>query len=261
MRIQIENKDEIKNIIEKCKVKTDKGEFVFFTNGNGWYINTLINNLIKSIELNDKEFDKVIVFCSDKDGYNRCKEINFNYFEYVNIPELKVSDLIENQDNKQEHYTRLTFVKIVLISYILELGYIPFYLDPDMSFKTNSIDNLITYFNDKTEFVCSGTSTYMNSNIMIVRPSLNTNFLFNLEIKEVDHIINTEGLYSDEDFLRPRMQFLQIMNKINFISQIEYPPGCDAKKYIKEAKIIHANCFVGLENKIKLIKECNAWYI
>ena len=261
MKIEIENKDKIKNIIEKCKVKTDKGEFVFFTNGNGWYINTLINNLIKSIELNDKEFDKVIVFCSDKDGYNRCKEINFKYFEYVNIPELKVSDLIENQDNKQEHYTRLTFVKIVLISYILELGYIPFYLDPDMSFKTNSIDNLITYFNDKTEFVCSGTSTYMNSNIMIVRPSLNTNFLFNLEIKEVDHIINTEGLYSDEDFLRPRMQFLQTMNKINFISQIEYPPGCDAKKYIKEAKIIHANCFVGLENKIKLIKECNAWYI
>ena len=261
MRIQIENKDEIKNIIEKCKVKTDKGEFVFFTNGNGWYINTLINNLIKSIELNDKEFDKVIVFCSDKDGYNRCKEINFNYFEYVNIPELKVSDLIENQDNKQEHYTRLTFVKIVLISYILELGYIPFYLDPDMSFKTNSIDNLITYFNNKTEFVCSGTPSYMNSNIMIVKPTLNTNFLFNLQIKDVEHVINTEGLYSDEDFLRPRMQFLQTMNKINFISQIEYPPGCDAKKYIKEAKIIHANCFVGLENKIKLIKECNAWYI
>ena len=228
MKIEIENKDKIKNIIEKCKVKTDKGEFVFFTNGNGWYNNTLINNLIKSIELNDKEFDKVIVFCSDKDGYNRCKEINFNYFEYVNIPELKVSDLIENQDNKQEHYTRLTFVKIVLISYILD----------------------ILYFS--IIYIC---------NIMIVRPSLNTNFLFNLEIKEVDHIINTEGLYSDEDFLRPRMQFLQIMNKINFISQIEYPPGCDAKKYIKEAKIIHANCFVGLENKIKLIKECNAWYI
>jgi hypothetical protein len=261
MKVEIENKDEIKNIIEKCKVKINKEIFVFFTNGNGWYINTLINNLIKSIELKDQEFNKVIIFCSDKDGYDRCKELNFKYFEYVNIPQLKVSELTENKDNKQEHYTRLTFVKIVLISYILELGYTPFYLDPDMSFKTNSIHNLLTYFNEKTEFVCSGTPSYMNSNIMIVKPTLNTNSLFNLQIKDVEHVINTEGLYSDEDFLRPRMQFLQTLNKINFISQIEYPPGCDAKKYIKEAKIIHANCFIGLENKINLIKECNAWYI
>ena len=259
MKLEIKNKDDIKNIIEKCKIKTDKGDFVFFTNGNSWYIETLIKNLLKSVEKYDKQYNNIIVFCTDKDGYKKCEKHNFNFFEYVDIPELKVSELLENKN--MEHYTRLTFVKIVLISYIIELGYIPFYLDPDMSFKKESIDNLLNYLDDKTEFVCSGTNYYMNSNIMIVKPTIHTKKLFNVHSEDVEHVINTEGLYSDEDFLRKYMKSPEINDKIKFISQIEYPPGCDAKKYINDLRIVHANCIEGLKNKINLLKECNVWYI
>jgi hypothetical protein len=62
---------------------------------------------------------------------------------------------------------------------------------------------------------------------------------------------------SDEDYLRPRLN----ENKTRFICQKTYPPGCDAKKYLDIAKIIHANCIIGLDNKIKLLKECDAWYL
>lgn len=259
MKLEIKNKDDIKNIIEKCKVKTDKGDFVFFTNGNSWYIETLIKNLLISIDKHDKKYNNIIVFCTDKDGYKKCEEHNFNFFEYVDIPELKVSELLENKNI--EHYTRLTFVKIVLISYILELGYIPFYLDPDMSFKRESIDDLINYLDDETEFICSGNIQHMNSNIMIVKPSINTKKMFNVYSENVDYIISRNDLYSDEDYLRPYMLDTKINNKIKYISQIEYPPGCHAKKYINELRIVHANCAEGLKNKVELLKNCGVWYI
>ena len=37
----------------------------------------------------------------------------------------------------------------------------------------------------------------------------------------------------------------------------------DSRKDIckNTARIIHANCTVGLDNKIKLLKECNVWYL
>ena len=258
--MQIKNKDQIKAIVDKSKISTKKyGDIVLFTNGNGWYIETLIQNLLRSIKLNDPDYDNIIVFCSDMEGYKKCEELKYHMFEYVDIPDLEVSKIVDNKNSIGEHYTRLTFVKIVLISYIIELGYTPVYLDPDMSFKTKSIDDLLSYLHNPFEFVCSGTPNYMNSNIMIVKPTSIMKFLFNLTIEDVDLVIKTEGLHSDEDFLRPRMKL--IMHKIHFISQTEYPPGCDAEKYIAFAKIIHANCVTGLDNKIQLIKKCDAWFI
>jgi hypothetical protein len=62
---------------------------------------------------------------------------------------------------------------------------------------------------------------------------------------------------SDEDYLRPRLD----QNKTIFICQKKYPPGSDAKKYHDIAQILHANCVIGLDNKINFLKENNAWYI
>lgn len=266
-KIQIKNKDEINSIIEKAKIKTKDGkEIVLFTNGNSWYIDTLIKNLLESIKLNEKpEYNKVIVFCSDKDGYKKAKENNFDFFEYVDIPDLGVSDILENYNGKREYYIRLTFVKIVLISHILELGYYPVYLDPDMSFKQNSIDDLLSYLNNDCDFILSGTKSYLNSNIMIVKPNTFVNsYLFHVENNDVDIIINDNRYWSDEDYLRIKLYVIEEMNinpKTNYICQIAYPPGCDAKKYIDKARIIHANCISGLDNKVQFLKECNVWFI
>ena len=254
--MQITNKNSIKNIINKAKFKSEKGDFVLFTNGNGWYIDTLIQNLLKSINLFDNKY-KIIVFCTDKDAMERCKRLGYEFFEYVDIPELDISNITENYDNKIDLYTRLTFVKTVIISYILELGIIPFYLDPDMSFKKESIDDLFSYLKEPYELVTSGTDKYMNSNILIAKPTIYTHKLFDVKLNDVEYVIQTERLYSDEDFLRPRL----IFDKTVFICQKRYPPGCNAKQYIKEAGLIHANCVIGLDNKIQLLKECDAWYL
>lgn len=280
--MKISNEEHVKNVIEKAKFSTDKGEVVIFTNGNGWYIDTLIQNLLKSIHLHDNKY-KIVVFCTDKDGLERCKRLNYEFFEYVDIPELQVSTITENKDNNTEFYTRLTFVKIVLISYILKLGITPLYLDPDMALKKESIDKLLSYLKEPYEFVSSGCVydandlskidpekrtmlkqignqlifTNINSNIMIVKPSEYTNELFNVQHEDVERVINSNIMSSDEDYLRPRLD----ENKTVFICQQTYPPGCDVKKYLSIARIIHANCVVGLDNKIKLLKECDAWYL
>lgn len=280
--MEIINEEDIKNIINKAKFNTDKGDVIIFTNGNGWYIDTLIQNLLKSIHIYDNKY-KVVVFCTDKDGLERCKRLNYDFFEYVDIPELKVSTITENKDNNTEFYKRLTFVKIVLISYILKLGIIPLYLDPDMALKKESINDLLSYLNEPYEFIASG-CVYdandlnridprkhsflrqinghilyinINSNIMIAKPSKYTQELFNVKREDVENVVNSDILESDEDYLRPRMN----ENKTRFICQQTYPPGSDAKKYLDIARIIHANCIIGLDNKIKLLKECDVWYL
>jgi len=266
-KMQIENIDEINAIIEKAKIKTKDGkEIVLFTNGNNWYIDTLIKNLLKSIELNEKpEYNKVIVFCSDKEGYDKAKECGFDFFEYVSIPDLDVSNILENYNGKREYYIRLTFVKIVLMSHILKLGYYPVYLDPDMSFKENSIDNLLSYLTDDFEFVISGTKSYLNSNIMIARPnSFHNAYLFFVRKHDLDFILNNDLFNSDEDYLELKLLAMERLNidlKINYICQMTYPPGCDAEKYNDKAKIFHANCITGLDNKVQFLKKHNVWFL
>ena len=266
-KIRIKNVDEINAIIEKAKIKTKDGkEIVLFTNGNNWYIDTLIKNLLKSIELNEKpEYNKVIVFCSDKEGYNKAKECGFDFFEYVNIPDLDVSNILENYNGKREYYIRLTFVKIVLMSHILSLGYYPVYLDPDMSFKENSIDDLLTYLTDDYEFVISGTNSHLNSNIMIARPnSFRNAYLFFVRKYDLDFILNNKLFNSDEDYLKIKLHSMKRLNidlKINYICQMTYPPGCDSEKYSDKAKIFHANCTTGLDNKVKFLKKHDVWFV
>ena len=153
--MKIANEEYIKLIINKAKFTTEKGEVVIFTNGNGWYIDTLIQNLLKSVEIYDNKY-KVVVFCTDNEALEKCKRLNYEFFEYVDIPELQVSEITENKENKEEFYTRLTFVKIVLISYILKLGITPLYLDPDMALKKESIDDLLSYLSNQYEFISSG---------------------------------------------------------------------------------------------------------
>lgn len=254
--IRIDNICSVNNIIEKTKIFSEKyGNVVLFTNGNSWYIPTLIHNLLKSMEIHEPSH-KIIVFCSDKDGYNKCSEIGFKYFEYIDIPELNLSNILSGSSSNTKAYTSLCFVKIVIMKHILKLGYTPLYLDPDMAFLSPSIDDLLSYL-DKNDFVCAGTTDYLNSNIMIAKPSSFNKKLFKLKLDDYNKILDGVGIYSDEDLLRPRLK----NHTFSCIDNNKYPPGCDAIKYIKVAKIIHSNCVSGLENKIKLMKECNAWFL
>jgi hypothetical protein len=259
-QIKIKNKYEITKIIHKNKIPCGNNkDFVIFTNGNGWYIDTLIKNLLISFEKHEnKALHKVIVFCTDQDAVERCKKNNFNYC-YVDIPELKVSELKDNTNYNEEFYTRLCFVKTVLIRHILNLDIIPLYLDPDMSFVKPSIFDLFTYLSVQKPFVCSGIKEHMNSNIMLIYPCNYTKALFLLTNQDVEYVINNPEEYGDEDVLRPRMAIFPQFN--TFIDQEKYPTGCNAEKNKENVYIFHANCFKGLKAKIDFLKRCDAWYL
>jgi hypothetical protein len=256
LEIVIKNTDEIREIIEKVKFQTvHHGEVVLFTNGNDWYIPTLINNLLTSMEIHEPTH-KIIVFCSDKSGYEKCKDLGFKYFEFVDIPDLEVSDLLSNSDASTKKYTRLCFVKTVLVKFILDLGYTPLYLDPDMAFVRPGIDDIISYL-DKDNFVCAGQQIYINSNIMIAKPTEDNKSLFHLTVGDLNRILEAPDKNSDEDLLRPRL----IDRKFGCLDLYKYPPGNWAVECKDIAIIIHSNCVIGLENKIELMKNCNAWFI
>ena len=254
--ICINNPDIVKNIIENVKFNTEKyGTVVMFTNGNDWYIPTLIYNLLESMKIHEPN-RKIIVFCSDKSGYNKCKELGFKYFEYVDIPDLMVSNILSGSDATTKNYTRLSFVKIVLVKYILELGYTPLYLDPDMAFLKPAVDDLLSYL-QYNDFVCAGTKKYINSNILIAKTTDSNKKLFELTLSDLNNVVDNPNKYGDEDLLRPRL----LNNIFTCVNTQEYPPGCDAVKYIASAKMIHSNCVIGLQNKIDLMKKTNSWFL
>ena len=256
LEILIKNTNKIKEIIEKVKFQTSRhGEVVLFTNGNDWYIPTLIKNLLKSMKIHEPTH-KIIVFCSDKSGYEKCKDLGFKYFEFVDIPDLEVSDALSNSDGSTKQYTRLCFVKTVLFKFILELGYTPLYLDPDMAFIRPGIHDIMSYL-DNDDFVCAGQQSYINSNIMVAKPTEDNKSLFHLTVGDLNIILEAPDKYGDEDLLRPRL----INRKFGCVDLYKYPPGNWAVKCKEIAIIIHSNCVIGLENKIELMKNCDAWFI
>ena len=255
-QIQIVNRDTVSSIIETVKFTTEKyGTVVLFTNGNDWYVPTLIHNLLISMGVHEPD-RKMIVFCSDKEGYKKCHDLGFEYFEFVDIPLLNVSDALSGTDASTKTYTRLSFVKIVLIKFILEMGYTPLYLDPDMAFIRPSIDHLLSYL-DKDDFVCAGTRGYLNSNIMLAKPTDFNKALLDLPMSELNRIVDGKTTYGDEDLLRPRL----VNKPFSCVDTKKYPPGCDAVQYKDVAHIIHSNCVIGLQNKIDLMKRCDAWFL
>jgi len=253
--LNITNIKQIDDIIEKVKFNKNKHKnIVIFTNGNSWYIDTLIHNLIESKKIHEPDI-KMIVFCSDKEGYKKCSELKFDYFEYVDIPDLEIDKCTSGTDSTTDKYTRLSFVKTVLISYIINKGYIPLYLDPDMAFIKDSIIDLLSYL-DISDFICSGTKNWINTNIMLIKPTEYNKSLFTLTLDDVNNVICDTSKFGDEDFLRSKIDY----NKLECVDQTKYPPGCDGVKYRNTANMIHSNCVSGLDNKIQLMKLCNAWF-
>lgn len=254
--IKIFNVDKINKLINDVKFDTPKHKnVVLFTNGNAWYIDSLIFNLLRSKDKHERE-RKLAVFCTDKEGYEKCKMLNFSNYEIVDIPDLNISKCTKNTKYSTDDYTRLCFVKIVLIKHILDLGYIPLYIDPDMAFKKPSVDDLLSYLDDNN-FVSSGNSNHITSNIMIAKPNDFSKNLFTLTNQDVESIVKHPEHVGDEDFLTKKMK----PGDYKWVSEIKYPQGNSVRKYKNNAHMIHANFVSGLNNKIKLMQDSDAWFI
>ena len=199
---------------------------------------------------------KLLIFCSDTQGYEKCGELGFEYYENIEIPDLNVSHILKDSDGTTSDYTKLSFVKTVIMRHILDLGYTPLYLDPDMALKRPCIPDLLSNLKDH-DFVCAGSYSWLNSNIMIAKPTPFNLELFEVTSDDISNIVEDPHLYGDEDLLRPRLK--NNTDKYKCVDIKKYPNGNDALKYINHACIIHANCVIGLDNKIKLLKQCDAW--
>ena len=84
--IDIENIDEYRSYLQTIEFETKLGKTIAFTNGNSWYIPTLIKNLIKSMTINEIYNCKLGVICSDKNAFQLCNENNIRNNFYVSMP-------------------------------------------------------------------------------------------------------------------------------------------------------------------------------
>lgn len=287
--LHLDNKDEVDKFIERIKFKGPEGDTIIFTNGNSWYIDTLIYNLIKSYEsFNKDEKRKIAVFCSDKEAYDKCIKLNFECCmfecEKMNIKN-SLNDIISHE------YKRLTFVKTLLIDYIISKNITVLYIDPDMSFNYKQYPNIdfideilnrkhtINYMfdNDKgiiqlndTDIVIDNvmagylykeeniTSIYLNTNLMVISPTFFNKLLYKINIKEFENICTNVKDGTDETYIC-RVGLLD--NYFSFWDESYFPNGKNVVKYKNKAYMFHSNCVSGLENKIKLLKECGGWFI
>lgn len=255
--IKIKNFKSFRYIIQNNYIDTKFGKVIIFTNGNGWYIHTLIHNMIQTMKISDPKYgNKIIVFCSDKQAEEKSKNIKFDLYQYINIPDLLVSNITGDSPAGTEQYTRLCFFKTILMRQIMEEGFIPLYLDPDMAFIKPAIEDIINYLN-KSDFICAGIPTHINSNIMISKPTKNNLNLFKFSTQNLITILESRGLNGDEDLLRPRV----VQMKFTCLNSSHYPHGRDVDKVKNILKIIHANSSKGLKNKIQFLKKYGGWVL
>jgi hypothetical protein len=253
----ISNFQEVSNYFKKIS----NNNTIIFTNGNETYIPTLIRNLMYSYYRFNNEY-KIGIFCSDNKAFEKAKEFSLDAC-LVDIPGLQVSEAYSSSAGS-EFYLRLCFVKIILIKYALELNYDVLYIDPDMTFNLNCIDELV---NNKDELTFSyyieipNSIPFLNSNIMRVYPTEQNKKLFDFKIEYLPYFLARLPDVGDENFLRENIFRLNITDTKS-LKQNEYPAGGDSHYYDQnKIKMFHANCFVGLDNKINYLKKSNAWFI
>jgi hypothetical protein len=253
----ISNFDEVSKYFNKISYNNT----IIFTNGNETYIPTLIRNLLYSYYRFNNSY-KIGVFCSDTKALEKAKEFSIDAC-LVDIPELKVSHAYSSIAGS-EFYLRLCFVKIILIRYALELNYNVLYIDPDMTFNLNCIDDLVQIKDDLTfaKYIeRPNTIPFLNSNIMRVYPTEENKKLFDFKIEYLPSFLARLPDIGDENFLQESIYIYKIKNTKSLNPQ-EYPAGAESNLYKQnKIKMFHANCFVGLDNKINYLKRSNAWFI
>lgn len=282
--LHIENYDEIDKFIEKIKFIGPDGPTLIFTNGNYSYIDTLIKNLLLSYEqFNKKKDRKIGVFCSDKKGYELSKKLGFDSC-LVECKKMNIYNCFSNVS--PEEYRRLCFVKLLLIDHILSKNFCILYIDPDMAFNSKKIKNTdfvdlilnrkfsinynfsydkISHINDfdiKIDNVISGSiierdQLYLNSNLILILPTEFNKFLYKINYREFVNI--SKNIYGSDEVYINRIGRHQ--KYFSFWSEKYYPNGLNSFKFKDVAFIFHSNCISGLNNKINLLKKCDAWFL
>ncbi len=254
----IENTTEIIDFLSKIAVNNT----VLFTNGNNSYISSVVKNLLKSYELVESSSRPFGVFCSDFLGYETAVRNGMNAC-FVNIPELKINDPSSDGSAGREFYMRLCFVKIILIKFILDLGYNILYIDPDMAFSQKCLSELLNISNEITfaKSIPTNGRIFINSNIIRAYPTCSVRKLFDFRIsRNLQTYLSLLPDVSDETFLQHNSQTIPIT--ISSLNSLHYPSGADSKNCDKNGiKMYHANCIVGLSNKIEYLKNNNVWFI
>lgn len=297
--LHIDNIKEVDDFIEKIKFNGPEGYTVMFTNGNYWYINTLIKNLIYSYDkFNKKKDRKIGVFCSDIEGYNESNRLGFETC-MVNCEKMKIKNSIK--DVTPEEYRRLTFTKILLINYIISKNYTVLYIDPDMSFnykKYNKIDFVNEILNRKKSinytFDISNSIAKVNNyenkidNVVAgyIHKNMFENKTYNLKFPITTIYLNSNLLLVSPTFFNKVLYKVSINefeyvcknvesgsdetyinrvgrngNYFSFWDERYFPNGSNSEKYKDHAYLFHSNCVSGLKNKINLLRKCGGWYL
>jgi hypothetical protein len=260
--IEIVNWDEVKKVVDDVVYEHPTfGRVVIFTNANEQYIPTLIRNLHASFRIHEPE-RHLLILCSDRSGYELCGRIGYKHYAYVDIPLLGVSEYrnLRQEIDPYVKYTKLCFVKTVLMRYMLENGYTPLYIDPDMALKRPCIENLLSYLTPELELVVAGIPHHINTNIMIARPtSTKCIETFRLTVEKVQETLDLHLPSGDEPYTSTRILFI---HKIPFVcvKKEEHPGGSDVFEY-PDAYTVHANCIAGMDNKIERLKQCQGWFL
>lgn len=275
------NSEEVEEFFKKIAIKNANTEgTLVFTNGNEKYVSSVIKNLLESVKrrcssglggqsvgvseigVSEVGVSEIGVFCSDQKAYDKAVELGMTAC-YVKIPSLGVDDAYNSAGAGSELYLRLCFVKIILIKYALKLGYDVLYIDPDMAFNQDCLRELLSLRAPLTfaKYIRTPDYVFVNSNIMRVWPTAETSEIFDFfAARDLQTYLNMLPDVSDETFLTHRL--VRAGYKAESLNVCEYPSGADSKNIPGEKiKMFHANCIVGLENKIEYLKSNGVWFV
>jgi len=244
-----------------------------------------------------QKFDwKFLVIALDKEGYNYYKE--HSRFVFLGVDDNLSSGESDFTDHKG--FTSILSMRVGIVSRILSLGYsvmhhdvdIGFYKDPfldlyvgcDMMFQMNWPDCEtipIEMDNGKKKRVCRNLkSTYGNAEIIpnagfyLFQPTENViriwqriacsekddQMMVKKTITDGKEMIFVTNIKEESDKLKRN----STQASFCFFDQSKVSTGCMLYSGInitEETEMLHANCVIGLDNKMKFLNHYNLWNV
>ncbi|EPS59587.1 hypothetical protein M569_15217, partial [Genlisea aurea] len=229
---------------------------VILTNLNEAWIEdkSIFELFLTSFELGNQTalLRHLVVLCFDRKAFEYCIEKKLHCYGLESERDV---DLSHEAKFMTEAYLKIVFRKIDLLRKVLQLGYNFLFTDADIMWLRNPFPNL----HPNTEFQLS--SDHYRGDPSAADNDANTGFLY---VKSTPRTIGFFKLWYDSREAYPEKNDQEVFNELKFdpaaglpikyLDTAYFGGFCEPSRDLNLVLTMHANCCVGLENKIHDLK-------
>ncbi|XP_040997570.1 uncharacterized protein At4g15970-like [Juglans microcarpa x Juglans regia] len=232
----------------------EDGTVILTTLNEAWAEpNSMFDIFLESFRIGNgtqRLLNHLVIICMDQKAYARCLALNFHCYH----PDSKGVNYMSEAVFMTKTYLEMMWARIDLFASILEMGYNFVFTDTDIMWLRDPFQ----HFYSEADFQIACDQFYGNSYDLNNRPNGGFNFVKsnNRTIQFYKFWYTSREAYPgkhDQDVLNMIKGDPFITNiglKMRFLDTANFGGFCEPSRDLNRVCTMHANCCIGLENKV-----------